>query len=730
MPKKPVRNAFYFYMKDLEPDLKREGRVFPNGMQDIVPIAHPRWKALPESEKTRYEKIAKEYKAKMRGVEGDKYRMDNVGNILAHRVDPMAEADKQRLKERASVKSKWPAGSEVTNEVFYLINFQTLCKTEEGDYLPAEIGVVEYSIAKGITKTLHRFIEPGRIPLGYSFECRQKSEDYHKIPEQNFEHSDANYRGLWIQLENFVNPNGEKPEYPPLYSLGNDIEEVAYCLGWIHSRACLGIPNRLKKVYELEGMVADLYAHKGTMISKSSVIDMLTTSTWDYEPKTRCFYHEELECKYCALAIVKRYTYAISDSMCSMFELPLTENHLPAKTESRCNVLPPSSMTVEHKQARRAAAQQQNSRGRAGQGRWGGGQTGMVTQQIVKSATSTGGNSDDDSDDDDDDEVDYTSLRRPNAPVERAPEPTLGWSGMPLRSNIPPAVSSNADFPALGRGGPVAGMPTSGIPMGRGYTPTPGDFPAMGRTNPVSAVGIGRGQPQQQGVQTTKFAGRAGAPAPSNAPIPPSAWVQDPNRQTMAGVAQVLRNPSDIPGFPSGQINTSIPPPSLNSSMNCNSEQFDSSVVPPSLNSSMMSITGPFDVSVPPPSLNSSFQTTNGTVDTSIPPPSLNHSRASTNSAPFMMNAAVGRGRGLLGNIDPNVKMPKGRGYAPPGMDVGVRGSKEQEETGVPGEKPPAEAWVGDHLPSHIRPFAESEIRSRDLRGEKRARYHCANPAG
>ncbi|KAK3085286.1 hypothetical protein FSP39_001083 [Pinctada imbricata] len=52
-----------------------------------------------------------------------------------------------------------------------------------------------------------------------------------------------------------------------------------------------------------------------------------------------------------------------------------------------------------------------------------------------------------------------------------------------------------------------------------------------------------------------------------------------------------------------------------------------------------------------------------------------------------------------------------------------------QEETGVPGEKPPAKAWVGDHLPSNIRPIAESEIRSRDLRGEKRARYHCANPA-
>ncbi|KAK3092290.1 hypothetical protein FSP39_000865 [Pinctada imbricata] len=42
------------------------------------------------------------------------------------------------------------------------------------------------------------------------------------------------------------------------------------------------------------------------------------------------------------------------------------------------------------------------------------------------------------------------------------------------------------------------------------------------------------------------------------------------------------------------------------------------------------------------------------------------------------------------------------------GSDVGVRGSKEQEETRVHGEKPaPAEAWVGDHLPSHTRCFAK-----------------------
>eukprot|EP00105_Crassostrea_gigas_P035783 XP_019919931.1 PREDICTED: protein maelstrom homolog [Crassostrea gigas] len=83
MPKKPARNAFYFFMKDIEPALRKEGRVFPNGVQDLVPIAHPRWKALPEKDKAIYERKAKECKKQMKGVEGDRFRMDNQGQLLS-----------------------------------------------------------------------------------------------------------------------------------------------------------------------------------------------------------------------------------------------------------------------------------------------------------------------------------------------------------------------------------------------------------------------------------------------------------------------------------------------------------------------------------------------------------------------------------------------------------------------------------------------------------------------
>nr|XP_022328465.1 protein maelstrom homolog isoform X2 [Crassostrea virginica] len=624
MPKKPARNAFYFFMKDLEPVLKKEGRVFPNGMQDIVPIAHPRWKDLPEKDKALYEKKAKDYKKMMRGADGDCFRMDNQGKLLSERVDYEAETEQQRQKERMSVRGKWPPGKEVANEVFYLINFQTLCVTDDGHYLPAEIAVIEYSVRRGVSKKLHRFIEPGRIPMGYRGACKDKSEDYHKIPMENFENADSNYRGLWIQLENFVNPNGEKPEYPPMYCLGNDIKETVYCLEWIHGRACLGIPNRLRKVYELEGMVTDLYQHIGLSVSKTRVIDMLTSSSWDYEPKTRCDYHEELECKYCSLGIIQRYAYAMSDSLCSLMNIELTGRHLPVRSDNPVVALPPSSMKIK------APPQIQRN------------QRPPIQQKNSYSALAEKNKKDESEDESDDDTQSLTSLRRPHLPVNMAPAPkdpwaeqpkpqapSMGrgmWTGTPIPSNPPPPKPTHSEFPSLGRG--MAGV--GGIPSG-GFTPGAEDFPGLGRSvgvglgrgTGVKGVGIGRGVPlsHTQQPEGQKFAGRALAPDPRLAPVPPASWVQEePNKPSLSSLSQSLQQSST-----SQTTNSSVPP-------------------------GFSPMEKPVRNSVPQqPTLAS-------------PMSSMTHSQRATE--------VVGRGRGIMGTLDPTLKLPKGRGYAPPGMDV------------------------------------------------------------
>ncbi|XP_069115052.1 protein maelstrom homolog [Argopecten irradians] len=652
MPKKPVRNAFYFFMQEIQPALRREGRII-NGMQDVVPIAHPRWKALPDKEKQRFERMAKEYKGQRKGVEGDKVRMDNQGNIIAHRVDPRSEREKKRAKEIKSVKESFPPGKALADEDFYLINFQTLCKTVEGDYLPAEVAVIEYSIRKGIKRAYHKFIEPGRIPTGYRYECQQKSTDYHQIPVSGFDQADDNYRGIWIQLENFVNPNGDKPEYPPLFCLGDDCEEMAYCLEWVKGGAALGVPNRLTKVYELEGLVVEMFGHIGPAPSKSSVIDMLTSSAWDYEQKTKCAFHEDLECKYCSLGIVKRYAFAISDSICQKYDVDLTKNHIPVRTNvnTGCTILPPSNMKVQSRQGSAPPLRQTGGAAyRPPQPRAAPPPTFQSQQQAAKPKTVTNyGVDDDDDTDDSDDDIGYQSLRRPNIPAPGSSgmmAPTQsGWTGFrpseptvpntaprPSTAGIPlnrPTAPSGQLGPTLGQTGvrhPVGRgyMLSSGdFPsLGRGYMPAgSGDFPSLGRGSAINTAmaGIGRGAPKQTlgtGDEVPKkFAGRQGAPCAQNAPQPPSAWqsaLTNPSDQSVSNGA-VNKTPPTSP--PRG------PPPG-----------FTSITSVPSL----------------PPAGRSSALPNGGQLGDSI------------------VDAMRRQGRGILGHSLNNV--PKGRGYAPPGM--------------------------------------------------------------
>ena len=50
---------------------------------------------------------------------------------------------------------------EIKDAKFYFISFEYLCETEEGEFLPCEVGLIEWSLNQGIIKTLHRFINPG-----------------------------------------------------------------------------------------------------------------------------------------------------------------------------------------------------------------------------------------------------------------------------------------------------------------------------------------------------------------------------------------------------------------------------------------------------------------------------------------------------------------------------------------------------------------------------------------
>ena len=49
--------------------------------------------------------------------------------------------------------------SEILSYTFYIIDFQYLCRTEEGQYLPVEVALVEFSLKDGIKREMHKFVK-------------------------------------------------------------------------------------------------------------------------------------------------------------------------------------------------------------------------------------------------------------------------------------------------------------------------------------------------------------------------------------------------------------------------------------------------------------------------------------------------------------------------------------------------------------------------------------------
>ncbi len=87
-----------------------------------------------------------------------------------------AEDDEKRLCEMRREIADVPR----TN-TFHLIHANSLCKTSDGDVLPCEVAVVEFSVVDGVSRVFHAFVAPKQIPLGYAYEIRLKAERSHGL---------------------------------------------------------------------------------------------------------------------------------------------------------------------------------------------------------------------------------------------------------------------------------------------------------------------------------------------------------------------------------------------------------------------------------------------------------------------------------------------------------------------------------------------------------------------
>ncbi|XP_063959615.1 protein maelstrom homolog [Lytechinus pictus] len=176
--KKPKKqyNGFYMFMLEKQEEMRLEGRKV--SMQDMVPIAHPEWRMLPEDIQKEYTARAKQKKKEDKGASGYEGKLDCTGQLITNRFSVSDYLEKRRRTEAAALKSSWSTGVDIVNHPFYMIAVKTLCQVPDDDtYLPCELACVEYTMSAGITKRFHCFPDPGKLPMGTRYLCKVQGKN-------------------------------------------------------------------------------------------------------------------------------------------------------------------------------------------------------------------------------------------------------------------------------------------------------------------------------------------------------------------------------------------------------------------------------------------------------------------------------------------------------------------------------------------------------------------------
>lgn len=253
----------------------------------------------------------------------------------------------ERKKQKRTLLERWCTmrKDQVLRENFYVFSFQSYFEfPDEEGYQPCELAIVEYSLHDGITRQFHAMINPGRVVLGLGAEAKLWSERTHKIPTVGFELGRTDHDVLWREVLEFVNPRGDAC-FPPLYTRISEEVKNTRCLEYLARLA--GQANRLSKVYQFENLAHALYDHAKLQIPSLNLIkEGCGSSLYDYECDTKCDYHDEIECLFCAVLTVKKCCFWMSDAFMKVFKIEITERHLPVRQLPRYDIIAPEDMVV------------------------------------------------------------------------------------------------------------------------------------------------------------------------------------------------------------------------------------------------------------------------------------------------------------------------------------------------------------------------------------------------
>ncbi|XP_069058841.1 protein maelstrom homolog isoform X2 [Pleurodeles waltl] len=333
--KRQTRNGYFYFVLEKLPELRRRGLPV-SGVRDAVPHCSADWALLSMEEKEKYSEMARQYKADQDAA--PKPRITTVQSLQQKTV--MTPKSNLSSEVQMTVDHDFPWGT------FYFINILShgeLPPHCEQRFLPCEIGSIRYTLSNGILDCFHHFIDPGAIPRGFRFHCQAASDSTHQIPLSGFELASCRYHSLFRDLCTFVNPSLRSCQ--PIYCKSNEWNRVNWCLDWLATKA--GMENKLKLLH-VEDLIVEFYQYKiKEEPSKTRIRSLLDVFQWDYSSNTRCKWHEENDVLFCALASCKKIAYCISSALAPLYEIPLSNAHLPLQDSDPHNSMNPKMVVLD-----------------------------------------------------------------------------------------------------------------------------------------------------------------------------------------------------------------------------------------------------------------------------------------------------------------------------------------------------------------------------------------------
>ncbi|XP_049874962.1 protein maelstrom homolog [Pectinophora gossypiella] len=336
MPKKPPRNAFYYFMLDFKEQQRKKGINYGN-MNEVAQAAGPEWTSAKPQVRAKFEAIAKAEKAKSNVPE---QKFTSTGQSLA---ELEALENERRAAEKAEerdilnfVKQKSVDGS-ILDEDMYLMDVNYYCKTGSS-YLIGELALLRFSIRDGIKNTYHEIINPGGIPMGYALDVKQGCVERGLAPPDP-EARRADLAQLLANVVDFLRQGADagKGALPALYTMPQQLPPVA---DFVHQMCYRAAEDAgIFRLYRLDLLLYQLSAHVGggadVLPRESLALQLLLKDPFKYSPGLACELHERADkATACSAARVRRWAFTVLDALCARLALPVRPGrHLPASAD-------------------------------------------------------------------------------------------------------------------------------------------------------------------------------------------------------------------------------------------------------------------------------------------------------------------------------------------------------------------------------------------------------------